>query len=183
MTNGAAAQAEPTGRLQRLVDPLARRWGFGGEADFVLRVVQPALVGMIDGTVSTLAPIFAAAIFSGSHTALVVGLATALGAGVSMGWSEALSDTGEQTNRGSAYVRGAITGGATTIGGIFHTLPFVIPQRNTALLVAGIVVCVELFAIAWVRNRFLHVSLRSSLLVVTLGGAIVLAIGVLLGNS
>jgi VIT1/CCC1 family predicted Fe2+/Mn2+ transporter len=179
----AAARTVSMTRLQRLVDPLARRWGFGGEADFVLRVVQPALVGMIDGTVSTLAPIFAAAIFSGSHTALVVGLATALGAGVSMGWSEALSDTGEQTNRGSAYVRGAITGGATTVGGIFHTLPFVISQRNTALVVAGIVVVIELFTIAWVRNRFLHVSLRSSLLVVTLGGAIVLAIGVLLGSS
>src|SRR5271165_6988873 len=92
---------------------LIRRWGFKSEPDFVLRVVQPALVGMIDGTVSSLAPIFAAAIASNSHTALLVGFSTALGAGVSMGWSEALSDTGEQTGRGSAIVRGAITGGMT----------------------------------------------------------------------
>src|ERR1700727_3731160 len=92
--------------------------GFADERDFVLRVVQPALVGMIDGTVSSLAPIFAAAIYANSHTALVVGLAVALGAGVSMGWSEALSDTGEQTGRGSALGRGVITGTMTTLGGL-----------------------------------------------------------------
>jgi hypothetical protein len=153
------------------------------EEEFVLQVIQPSLVGMIDGTVSTLAPIFAAAVSSNSRTALLVGIATALGAGVSMGISEALSDTGEQTGRGSAAVRGAITGGATALGGIFHSLPFVISNVNRALVVAGVVVAVELFAIAWVRYRFLHVSLRSSLVVVTLGGAIVLAIGVLIGNA
>ena len=166
--------------------PIARlihRAGFADERDFVLRVVQPALVGMIDGTVSSLAPIFAAAIYASSHTALVVGLATALGAGVSMGWSEALSDTGEETGRGSALVRGAITGGMTTLGGIFHTLPFLISNVDKALLVAGCVVAFELFAIAWVRQRFLEVSLRSSLLVVTVGGAIVLAIGIGIGSS
>jgi hypothetical protein len=168
-------------------DTMLARWihraGFRDEADFVLRVVQPALVGMIDGTVSSLAPIFAAAIASSSHTALLVGFSTALGAGVSMGWSEALSDTGEQTGRGSAVVRGAITGGMTTVGGLFHTLPFIISDVNKALLVAGIVVAVELFAIAWIRNRFLEVSMRSSLLVVTVGGAIVLGIGVAIGSS
>lgn len=153
------------------------------ERDFVLRVVQPSLVGLIDGTVSTLAPIFAAAISSSSHTALVVGIATALGAGVSMGISEALSDTGEQTGRGSAVVRGAFTGGATALGGIFHTLPFLISNVNHALIVAGAVVAVELFVIAWVRHRFLRVSLRSSLIVVTLGGAIVVAIGALIGSA
>ena len=136
----------------------------------MLRVVQPALVGMIDGTVSSLAPIFAAAICANSHTALVVGLATALGAGVSMGWSEALSDTGEQTGRGSAVVRGSITGGMTTLGGLFHTLPFIISDVHKALVVAGCVVAVELFTIAWIRKRFLEVSMRSSLLVVTVGG-------------
>src|SRR6204780_4850350 len=166
-----------------LTAKLLRRWGFDDEPDFVLRVVQPALVGMIDGTVSSLAPIFAAAIASNSHTALLVGFATALGAGVSMGWSEALSDTGEQTGRGSSIVRGAITGGMTTLGGIFHTLPFLISNVDKALLGAGCVVAFELFAIAWVRNRFLEVSLRSSLLVVTVGGAIVLAIGVGIGAS
>ncbi|MGO9488223.1 MAG: VIT family protein [Solirubrobacteraceae bacterium] len=166
--------------------PLARwihRRGFRDERDFVLRVVQPALVGMIDGTVSSLAPIFAAAIYANSATAFRVGLAVALGAGVSMGWSEALSDTGEQTGRGSAWVRGSITGGMTTLGGIFHTLPFLISDVHKALIVAGIVVAVELFAIAWIRKRFLEVSMRSSLLVVTVGGAIVLAIGVGIGSS
>jgi hypothetical protein len=153
------------------------------EREFVLRVVQPSLVGLIDGTVSTLAPIFAAAVSSNSHTALVVGIATALGAGVSMGISEALSDTGEETGRGSAVVRGAITGAATALGGVFHSLPFIISDVNKALVVAGIVVAVELFVIAWVRYRFLRVSLRSSLIAVTLGGAIVLGIGVLIGST
>jgi erythrin-vacuolar iron transport family protein len=153
------------------------------EPAFVLRFVQPGLVGMIDGTVSTLAPIFAAAVSSNSHTALVVGISTALGAGVSMGFSEALSDTGEQTGRGSAIVRGVITGAFTTLGGVFHSLPFVIRNVHTALIVAGVVVAVELFVIAWVRYRFLKVSLSSSLVVVTLAGAIVVAIGVTIGSS
>ncbi len=172
-----------TRRGESLVDRLIHRSGFSDETDFVLRVVQPALVGMIDGTVSSLAPIFAAAITSSSHTALVVGLGVALGAGVSMGWSEALSDTGEQTGRGSAVVRGSITGGMTMLGGIFHTLPFIISNTHQALIVAGCVVAIELFAIAWVRKRFLRVSMRSSLLYVTLGGAISLGIGVGLGFS
>lgn len=170
-------------RGDSLVARIIHRWGFSDEREFVLRVVQPALVGMIDGTVSSLAPIFAAAIASSSHTALLVGFSTALGAGVSMGWSEALSDTGEQTGRGSAVVRGGITGGMTALGGLFHTLPFLISDVHKALIVAGAVVAFELFAIAWVRNRFLDVSLRSSLLVVTVGGAIVLAIGVGIGSS
>jgi VIT1/CCC1 family predicted Fe2+/Mn2+ transporter len=166
-----------------LIARLIQRAGFKDEAEFVLRVVQPALVGLIDGTVSSIAPIFAAAISSNSHTALLVGFSTALGAGVSMGWSEALSDTGEQTGRGSAMVRGAITGGMTTLGGLFHTLPFLISNVHQALVVAGVVVGVELFAIAWIRKRFLEVSMRSSLLVVTVGGLIVLAIGVGIGSS
>ena len=161
---------------------IASRTGFD-DRTFVLRVVQPALVGMIDGTISTLAPIFAAAISSSSHTALVVGIATALGAGVSMGFSEALSDTGEETGRGSAVVRGAITGGATAFGGVFHSLPFLIHDVHTALVVAGAVVVVELFVISWVRFRFLHVPLRNSMVVVTGAGAVVVAIGVLIGAS
>ncbi|HXD54437.1 MAG TPA: hypothetical protein VN618_06765 [Solirubrobacteraceae bacterium] len=173
-----SADAEAAARRgDSLIARIIHRFGFEDEADFVLRVVQPALVGMIDGAVSSLAPIFAAAVQSDSRTALVVGLATALGAGVSMGWSEALSDTGDQTGRGSAVVRGSITGGMTTLGGLFHTLPFLINDVNKALVVAGIVVAIELFAIAWVRNRFLKVSLRSSFLVVTVGGAIALAVG------
>jgi VIT1/CCC1 family predicted Fe2+/Mn2+ transporter len=169
--------------LGRLLKRLVSRLCGCDEQEFLLRVVQPSLVGMIDGTVSTLAPIFAAAVSSNSHTALLVGIATALGAGVSMGISEALSDTGEETGRGSAIVRGAFTGGATTLGGIFHSLPFIISDVGTALAVAGVVVAIELVVIALVRSRFLHVPLRSSLVVVTLGGAIVLAIGVAIGSS
>ena len=178
-----AAPARAERRNETPLAKLIHRWGFQNERDFVLRVVQPALVGMIDGTVSSLAPIFAAAVASSSHTALLVGLSTALGAGVSMGWSEALSDTGEQTGRGSAWVRGGITGGMTTLGGIFHTLPFLISDVHKALLVASVVVAVELLSIAWVRKRFLEVSMRSSLLVVTVGGAIVLGIGIGIGSS
>jgi hypothetical protein len=179
---GAGAPDTPALRHSRVTRAIARVTG-SDDRTFVLRVVQPALVGMIDGTVSTLAPIFAAAISSNSHTALVVGFATALGAGVSMGFSEALSDTGTQTGRGSAVVRGAITGGATALGGVFHSLPFIISDVNTALIVAGVVVTVELFAIAWVRHRFLHVSLRQSFMVVTLAGAIVAGIGIVVGSS
>jgi hypothetical protein len=162
---------------------IIHRFGFEDERDFLLRVVQPGLVGLIDGTISSIAPIFAAAITSSSHTAFVVGLGVALGAGVSMGWSEAGSDTGEETGRGSAVVRGTITGGMTMLGSIFHTLPFLISDVKTALIVAAVVVAVELFTIAWIRNRFLGVPIRASLVFVGIGGLISLAIGVGLGVS
>src|SRR5437870_7594611 len=122
------------------------------ERAFVLGYVQPGLVGLIDGTLSTLAPIFAAALLSGSHAALFVGLATALGAGISMGLSEALSDDGSQTGRGSAILRGTVTGVMTALGGVFHTLPFLIGDRTTALTLAVIVVAIELPAIAVIRK-------------------------------
>ena len=153
------------------------------ERSFVLRYVQPGLVGLIDGTLSTLAPIFAAALLSGSHAALFVGLATAVGAGISMAFSEGLSDTGEQTGRGTGFARGAITGVMTTFGGAFHSLPFLISHVNTALAVAGVVVAIELLTISLVRKRFMAVSLRTSLLQVALGGALIVAAGVLLGNA
>jgi hypothetical protein len=153
------------------------------ERTLVLRYVQPGLVGLIDGTLSTLAPIFAAALLSGSHAALFVGLATALGAGISMGFSEALSDDGTQTGRGSAIVRGIVTGLMTTFGGVFHSLPFIIGDVHTALVVAGIVVAIELIAISLVRKRFLQVALRTSLLQVALGGALIVAAGVALGSA
>jgi hypothetical protein len=177
------ANATSTTADSTLLARFVRRTGFADERDFLLRVVQPGLVGLIDGTISSIAPIFTAAISSDSRTALLVGLSTALGAGISMGWSEALSDTGERTGRGSPVVRGGITGGMTALGGIFHTLPFLISNVHTALLVAGIVVAVELIVIAWVRKRFLDVSMRSSLLVVTVAGIIVLAIAVAIGSS
>ena len=170
-------------RADTAVSRLIHRAGFADERDFLLRVVQPGLVGLIDGTISSLAPIFAAAITSDSHTAFVVGLGVALGAGVSMGWSEAGSDTGEETGRGSAVVRGSITGGMTVLGSIFHTLPFLISNVKHALVVAGAVVAIELFAIAWIRNRFLGIPMRSSLLFVAVGGIISLGIGVGLGVS
>ncbi len=173
----------PATQKGSLIARLIHRWGFEDERDFVLRVVQPGLVGLIDGTVSSIAPIFAAAVSSNSHTAFVVGIAVALGAGISMGVSEGLSDTGEVTGRGTPLVRGTITGAMTAFGSIFHTLPFLIPNTHNALIVAGIVVAVELFVIAWVRQRFLDVSLRSSLIAVTLAGLIVLAIGIAVGAS
>ena len=149
----------------------------------MLQRVQPALIGLIDGTVSTLAPIFATAYLAGSHAALVVGLAAALGAGISMGLSEALSDDGEITGRGTSLSRGLITGGATFFGGSFHALPFVIPDLHTALIVASFTVGCELIAIAWIRKRFLNVSLRSSLVQVTMGGLIVAVTGALIGQA
>jgi hypothetical protein len=177
---------EPFGEQPEPHTPIARlihRAGFAHERDFLLRVVQPGLVGLIDGTISSLAPIFAAAITADSHTAFIVGLGVALGAGVSMGWSEAGSDTGEETGRGSAAVRGSITGGMTVLGSIFHTLPFLISDLKKALIVAGFVVAVELFTIAWIRNRFLNIPMRSSLIFIAVGGVISLAIGVGLGAS
>jgi hypothetical protein len=150
------------------------------ERAFLLCYVQPGLVGLIDGTLSTLAPIFAAALLSGSHAALFVGLATAVGAGISMGFSEALSDDGTQTGRGSAIARGVVTGAMTTVGGVFHSLPFLIGDVHTALVIAGIVVANELIAISLIRKRFLAVSLRTSLLQVALGGVLIVAAGVLL---
>ena len=153
------------------------------ERDLQLRIVQPALIGLIDGTVSTLAPIFAAAFLSGSHAALFVGLAAALGAAISMGLSEALSDDGQLTGRGDAVTRGLITGLATFVGGSAHALPFLIHNVHTALAVAYPVVAVELLAIAWIRKRFQDVSFRTSLIQVTLGGAIVAAVGIAVGHA
>jgi VIT1/CCC1 family predicted Fe2+/Mn2+ transporter len=149
----------------------------------VLQVVQPGLIGLIDGTLSTLAPIFAAAYVSGSRAALLVGLAAALGAAISMGLSEALSDDGTLTGRGAAWTRGAITGFATFVGGSAHALPFLIADVSTALAVAYVVVSIELVAIAWVRKRFLRVSMRTSLVQVTLGGVVIALVGVILGHA
>jgi VIT1/CCC1 family predicted Fe2+/Mn2+ transporter len=148
-----------------------------------LQVIQPALIGLIDGTISTLAPIFAAAYVSGSRAALLVGLAAALGAAISMGLSEGLSDDGSLTGRGAAATRGLITGAATFVGGVAHALPFLIADVGTALAVAYPVVAAELVLIAVIRKRFQHVSMRQSLIQVTLGGALVAAVGVILGHS
>ena len=148
-----------------------------------LQVVQPGLIGLIDGTISTLAPIFAAAYVGGSRAALLVGLAAALGAAISMGLSEGLSDDGEMTGRGNASMRGLITGVATFVGGAAHALPFLISDVDTALRVAYPVVAVELLAIAWVRKRFQDVSLRKSLVQVTLGGIAIAFVGFAVGHA
>jgi len=153
------------------------------ERDLQLKVVQPGLIGLIDGTLSTLAPIFAAAYLSGSRTALFVGMAAALGAAISMGLSEALSDDGTLTGRGGAVARGLITGVATFIGGAAHALPFLIDDLGTALAIAYPVVAAELLAIAWVRKRFQQVSFRVSLLQVTVGGAVIAAVGIAVGHA
>jgi erythrin-vacuolar iron transport family protein len=148
-----------------------------------LQVVQPGLIGLIDGTISTLAPIFAAAYVGGSRAALLVGLAAALGAAISMGLSEGLSDDGTMTGRGRALTRGLITGIATFVGGFAHALPFLISDVDTALAVAYPVVAAELLLIAWIRKRFQNVSLRLSLIQVTLGGVLVAAVGFIVGHA
>jgi erythrin-vacuolar iron transport family protein len=158
-------------------------WRGADEQRVVLQLVQPGLIGLIDGTISTLAPIFAAAYLAGSREALLVGIAAALGAAISMGLSEGLSDDGSITGRGSSLARGLITGGATFVGGSLHALPFLIADVDDALTVAYVVVAFELVAIAVIRRHFMQVSLARSLIQVTLGGAIVAAVGVIIGSA
>jgi erythrin-vacuolar iron transport family protein len=153
------------------------------QASFVLQKVQPALMGLMDGSVSTLAPLFAAAGLTGqAHKAFFVGLAASVGAGISMGLAEALSDDGKVTGRGTPFTRGAITGFATMLGGMLHTLPFLITDLKAALHFAYIVVAIELFAIAFIRYRFMKTPLWSTILQVIIGGAIVFFIGIWLGK-
>jgi VIT1/CCC1 family predicted Fe2+/Mn2+ transporter len=159
------------------------RWRAADERQRLLQVIQPSLIGLIDGTISTLAPIFAAAYIAGSRAALLVGLASALGAAISMGMSEGLSDDGAITGRGAALTRGLITGIATFVGGTAHALPFLISDVGTALTVAYVVVSVELVVIAYVRKRFLGVALKTSLIQVTFGGMIVATVGILVGHA
>jgi VIT1/CCC1 family predicted Fe2+/Mn2+ transporter len=155
-----------------------------GEHTFLLQRVQPAMVGLIDGSLSTLAPIFGIALAShNTRYAFIAGLATALGAAVSMGFSEALSDTGELTGRGNPIVRGAITGGGTFLGGILHTLPFLIPQFHAAIILAIIVVGFELLTLAWLRWRFFEDSFVRALGIVTFAGIIIATVSAGLGNS
>lgn len=168
--------------MEANIDP-GRRWRSLDQRTLQLQVVQPGLIGLIDGTLSTLAPIFAAAYVSGSRAALLIGLAAALGAAISMGLSEALSDDGSMTGRGSAVTRGVITGAATFVGGTAHALPFLISDVDTALAIAYPVVGVELVLIAWIRKRFQHVSLRTSLIQVTLGGIVIATVGFLIGHA
>jgi rubrerythrin len=151
---------------------------------FLLQVIQPGLVGLMDGSVSTLAPLFAAAFATqSSPDTFLVGLAASVGAGISMGFAEALSDDGSLTGRGHPWARGFVCGLMTTLGGIGHTLPFLIPNLKTAVAVAVVVVLVELSVISWVRHKFMDTPWTSAVLQVALGGALVFLAGILIGSS
>lgn len=151
---------------------------------FLLQIVQPGLAGLMDGSVSTLAPIFAAAFATTStHDAFAVGLAASVGAGISMGFAEALSDDGNLTGRGHPWLRGSVCGLMTALGGIGHTLPFLIGNFQLAITVAILVVLAELSTISWVRHRYMDTPAISAAVQVLLGGALVFAAGVLIGKS
>jgi VIT1/CCC1 family predicted Fe2+/Mn2+ transporter len=151
---------------------------------FLLQRVQPAMIGLIDGSLSTLAPIFGIVFYTHEpHTAFVAGLATAIGAGISMAFSEGLSDTGELTGRGSPVTRGAITGVGTFIGGILHTLPFLIPEYHAAVIAAAVVVAFELIGLAVLRWRFFETSFVRSLLAISIAGAVIALVGGLIGSG
>jgi VIT1/CCC1 family predicted Fe2+/Mn2+ transporter len=176
----------------RSINPFSWPIGLGGqrprtEAEynkFVLQTIQPGLAGLMDGSVSTLAPIFAVAFATRKpHIAFLVGLSAAIGAGISMAFAEALSDTGELTGRGRPFRRGVIIGAMTLLGGIFHTVPFLISNFNTALTVAFIVVGVELTVIAYIRYRYFQMRFWLSALQVIVGGGLVFAAGILIGSA
>jgi rubrerythrin len=151
---------------------------------FVLQIVQPGLAGLMDGSVSTLAPVFAAAIATDkSHDAFLVGMAASVGAGISMGFAEALSDDGSLTGRGHPWTRGLVCGMMTALGGVGHTLPFLIPEFHVAMTAAVVVVLVELALISWIRNRFMDTPPLSAALQVGLGGVLVFITGILIGSA
>jgi len=151
---------------------------------FVLQVVQPGLAGLMDGSVSTLAPLFAAALATGnSLQTFLVGLAASLGAGISMGFAEALSDDGSLTGRGRPLIRGSVCGLMTALGGLGHTLPYLIPHIETATAVAVCIVLVELVVIAWMRHRYMDTPWASALVQIVVGGTLVFVTGLLIGRA
>ncbi|HEU0002209.1 MAG TPA: VIT1/CCC1 transporter family protein [Ktedonobacteraceae bacterium] len=179
------AQHDAASPVAEVVDSI-KEAASGDEASrrFLLRVVQPGLAGLMDGSVSTLAPIFATAFATHRpFTAFLVGMAAATGAGISMAFSEALSDNGELTGRGSPVVRGAITGGMTFLGGSLHTLPFLVSNLHVALVIAYVVVAVELVLIAAIRYRFFGTKWWLSMVQVVGGGALVFAAALIFGNA
>jgi VIT1/CCC1 family predicted Fe2+/Mn2+ transporter len=151
---------------------------------FLLQRVQPAMAGLMDGSLSTVAPIFAVALATHQpHYAFFAGLAAAIGAGISMAFSEGLSDTGDLTGRGSPFRRGAITGGGTFLGGVLHTLPFLIPELRAALIVAIAVVGFELVVLSAIRWRFFKTGFVRSFVSIALGGVIIVGISVAIGSA
>lgn len=185
----AAAEREHEGLAQRLTE--LHLSGDAKDAEekarhrqFVLQVVQPGLAGLMDGSVSTLAPLFAAAFATHDPwNTFLVGTAASVGAGISMGMAEAMSDDGEISGRGSPWLRGVITGAMTAIGGIGHTLPFLIPNFWTATTLAIVIVFIELWAIAWIRARYMDTKFLRAVFEVVVGGFIVFAAGVLIGSA
>lgn len=156
----------------------------GARKQFILTWVQPGLAGLMDGSVSTLAPIFATAFATqNSHTTLLVGTAAAVGAGISMGFTEAAHDDGVLSGRGSPYKRGLASGVMTALGGLGHALPYLLPDFWTATIVAMVVVFFELWAIAWIQNRYMETPFLRAALQVVVGGALVFAAGVLIGGG
>jgi rubrerythrin len=163
--------------VRRKEDETARRM-------FVLQYVQPGLIGLMDGSVSTLAPLFAAAFAThNTWSTFLVGMAASVGAGISMGFAEALSDDGSLTGRGTPWLRGTICGVMTTVGGVGHTLPYLIPDFWMATILAIVVVAVELAAISWIRFRYMDTSFLSAAFQVCVGGALVFLAGILIGSS
>jgi VIT1/CCC1 family predicted Fe2+/Mn2+ transporter len=151
---------------------------------FVLQYVQPGLAGLMDGSVSTLAPLFAAAFAThNTWSTFLVGLAAALGAGISMAFAEAMSDDGSLTGRGAPVVRGAVTGAMTALGGLGHALPYLIPHFYVATSVAFAVVAVELVVIAWIRTHYMDTPFLQAAFQVVVGGVLVFAVGILIGSS
>ncbi|MBL4915802.1 iron exporter MbfA [Szabonella alba] len=183
----AAAEAGHETRARDLEATLLPPDTRAAEADtdqrrFLLTWVQPGLAGLMDGSVSTLAPIFAVAFATqDNHTTLLVGLAASIGAGISMGFTEAASDDGKLSGRGSPLKRGIAAGVMTTLGGLGHALPYLIPDFRTATAIAIAVVFVELWAIVWIQNRFMETPFWRATLQVVLGGGLVLAAGMLIG--
>ena len=166
-----------TPSARRAEDETARRM-------FVLQYVQPGLAGLMDGSVSTLAPLFAAAFATHQPwETFLVGLAASVGAGISMGFAEALSDDGSLTGRGTPWLRGAVCGVMTALGGLGHTLPYLIPDFWTATVLAFAVVVVELAIISWIRWRYMDTPFLSAAFQIMVGGALVFAAGILIGNS
>jgi rubrerythrin len=185
----AEAEAEHETLAQKLGETILTKDAVAKEDEtqrrmFVLQYVQPGLVGLMDGSVSTLAPLFAAA-FATHHTweTFLVGMAASVGAGISMGFAEALSDDGALSGRGTPWIRGTVCGLMTTIGGVGHTLPYLIPDFWAATMVAIAVVVVELAVISWIRYRYMDTPFLRAAFQVMVGGALVFIAGILIGNS
>jgi rubrerythrin len=168
----------------KLGGSMREREAEAGRKLFVLQIVQPGLVGLMDGSVSTLAPVFAAALATrSSHDAFTVGLAASVGAGISMGFAEALSDDGSLTGRGHPWLRGVVCGAMTALGGIGHTIPFLIPKFTMAMGVAIFIVVIELGTITWIRHKYMDTPTVSAALQVAVGGALVFLAGLLIGSA